>query len=125
MNKKEKEKMEAVEHLKTLVKDGDTVYTVLRYVSSSGMSRRIDLFKIEVDKHTGKPYMAYLSEWAARAMGRRLDRKGGIVITGCGMDMGFALVDSLQAVVFGYDIKEDDNGCKSYHLRGQLRQEWI
>lgn len=43
MNAREKEKQEALEHLRSIIKPGDTVYTILlRHVSRSGMIRVID-----------------------------------------------------------------------------------
>jgi hypothetical protein len=41
---KERQKAEAIVHLREVLKPGDTVYTVLRHVSRSGMSRNIDLY---------------------------------------------------------------------------------
>lgn len=38
------DKQDAVLELRKLLKPGTTVYTVLRHVSASGMSRRIDLY---------------------------------------------------------------------------------
>lgn len=120
MTKKQEDKENAIKHLQAMLKSGDTVYTVLRHVSSSGMSRRIDLYKI-VDGKGGYPsHLQYLSGYAAQAMGRTLDRKGGIRISGCGMDMGFAIVDDLRGVLFGYTRTQ--TGIK---YNGSLRQEWI
>jgi len=41
------EAAEAAEDLRRILKPGDTVWTVLRHVSRSGMRRRIDMVKIE------------------------------------------------------------------------------
>lgn len=126
MTKKQEEKKQAVEMLRQWLKSGDTVYTVLRHCSRSGMQRRIDLYTIVTTCNPASgPRLQFLSGYAAQAMGRPLHRKGGIVINGCGMDMGFALVDDLRAAVFGYDVKEDAQGRKSYICKGELRQEWI
>lgn len=91
---KQAEREEARTRLLEILKPGDTVHTVLRHVSSSGMSRRIDLYKLE----GGEPI--YLSAYAAKACGFRLSDKGGIVAGGCGMDMGFHLVYELGAVLW-------------------------
>lgn len=73
-----------------LVKPGDTIYTVLRHVSSSGMFRRIDLYVMRDNEPR------FLSGYAATAMGyTRKREKEGIEISGCGMDMGFELVYNL------------------------------
>lgn len=98
--------------LKDYLKDPCTVYTVLRHVSASGMQREISLHV--VDKATGRllniTYSA--SVVTDRALGKR---GGGIIIRGCGMDMGFALVDDLMSVLFpGLDWQS-----------AGYRQEWI
>lgn len=78
---------------------GDRVYTVLRHVSASGMSRRIDLYKLECDGD-GKASPRYLSAYAADLLGYPLHAKGGIVAGGCGMDMGFHLVYNLGSAMW-------------------------
>jgi hypothetical protein len=92
---------EAVAWLKKVLKPGSTVYTVLRHVSKSGMSRRIDLYAVK----NNKPL--FLTGWAGDALGLRHDRKGGLVVGGCGMDMGFHLVYELSCVLFprGFKVK--------------------
>lgn len=72
-----------------ILKPGDTVVCVLRSAARSGMSRRIDIYKVEGGD------MRYLSNLAADLLEYRND--GGVVMTGCGMDMGFALVYELGA----------------------------
>lgn len=110
-----------------LVKSGDTVYTVLRSCARSGMSRRIDLYVIDgspemQELNGGKPRLQYLSGYAAVVMGRPRPPTGkpGIEIKGCGMDMGFALVDDLRAALFGWT--KTKTGIRA---NGELRQEWI
>ena len=120
------EKEKALKNLRKVLKSGDTVFTVLRSCSRSGMSRRIDLYKIVQypDRAApGKmeaPRLQYLSGWAAAAMGYASWPENGIRINGGGMDMGFALVDDLRAVVFGWEKTEHGHKAK-----GELRQEWI
>lgn len=102
---------EAKERLRKLLPEGSTVYTVLRHVSKSGMSRRIDLYTIGEDR---KPI--FLTGWAACAMGDSWDRKnGGIRVPGCGMDMGFHLVYNLSATLYG----ATNRGGYA------LKQEWL
>lgn len=80
-------KQEALNHLRELLKPGDTVYCVLRHCSRSGMSRRISL--LTADHHS----LDWLCESAGLAK-RRQDGEG-LVVVGCGMDMGFHLVYNL------------------------------
>src|ERR1041385_1100887 len=51
--RREQEKGEAVKRLRKYVRPGSTVYIVLRSVSRSGMSRRIDFYMIQKNKPLG------------------------------------------------------------------------
>lgn len=100
MQRTKKEIEEARAHLLRYLKPGDTLYTVLRHVSSSGMSRRIDVYKL----NGGEP--DYLSGWVGAILGLRVHDKGGLVVGGCGMDMGFHVVSNLSRALF-----PDGYGC--------------
>jgi hypothetical protein len=96
MNKAEQSA--ARDRLRETFKPGDTVHTVLRHVSRSGMSRSISV----IDK--GHNDISYL---VARALDMRIDQNnGGVKVTGCGMDMGFHLVYNLS-----YVLNKDGFGC--------------
>ena len=89
------DKAEAIEKLKGMLRDGQTVYTVLRHCTASGMRRSIDAYII----CDNQPI--WLSYWAGKALGYKTDNKhGGLILNGCGTDMGFELVYNLSAVVF-------------------------
>lgn len=113
---KSQERQEALERLKEIVHEGDTVYTVLRNVSRSGMSRNIDLYMFSVGDN-GKLYKVWLSYLVAKAMDYRQADDESIKVGGAGMDMGFHLVYTLSRTLFK-DTTESDNGYK-------LKQEWI
>jgi hypothetical protein len=83
----------AVAQLRELLGAGDTVYTVLRHVSRSGMSRRIDCYKMTAEGPR------YLSSYVADVLGYP-EPKDGIRVDGCGMDMGYHLVNSLSTALF-------------------------
>lgn len=121
MNKKDTERAEATAELRKILKPKQTVYCILRHCSASGMSRVIDLCVIAPNIETvypknadgstdwqGKPrkvrrghYIRSISFLAARAMHRTVDQKrDGIKIGGCGMDMGFSLVYDLGRTVW-------------------------
>jgi hypothetical protein len=86
---------EALTRLRGLLKPGQEVLCVLRHASRSGMQRVIDL-KVIVDGE-----MHGIGWSAAIAMGDRFDpKREGIVVGGCGMDMGFALVYNLGATLW-------------------------
>lgn len=95
MTAKEKDRDEARAELRSRLRPGQEVFCILRHCSRSGMQRVIDLKIIEDGEMRG------IGWTAARAMGNRYDTKrDGIVIGGCGMDMGFALVYNLGATLW-------------------------
>lgn len=109
-----KRKAWAHDRLLELLKHGDTVYTVLRHVSASGMSRRIDVYIMKDNRPQ------YLSGYVSSLIGWKLHDNGGIVVGGCGMDMGFHLVYTLSAVLFR------DNPIETRSHSGyELRHEWL
>lgn len=93
--------------LRKLLPEGATVYTILRHCSTSGMSRRISLVAV-VDGA-----LRTLDALAADLMGDKVSPKGGIVVGGCGMDMGFHLVYNLSSSLHdsadrcGYTLKHE------------------
>lgn len=92
--------------------EGATVYTLLRSVSSSGMTRHISLLVANGGEINDVTY------YAAGVLGESLYERNGhraIRVNGCGMDMGFHLVYSLASVLFK---GEDRAGYK-------LNQRWI
>jgi hypothetical protein len=82
--------------LLNILKKGDTVFTVLRHVSRSGMQRRIDLYTFQDSKKI------YLTGYYALMRGEETPRDG-YKVGGCGMDMGFHLVHGLSYRLFGDD----------------------
>lgn len=93
---KQKEQQEAIERLREWVRDGDTVYLVLRRVSASGMSRVIAPIVFRPSPYDQKPDPLFIGFNAALATGYSFDRKlEGVRLNGCGMDMGFSLVNDL------------------------------
>ena len=129
------DKQSSKEMLLELVKPGDTVYTILRHVSRSGMSRSIDLIVMS----DGKPLS--ISAWAADVINIRLDHdRWGLKIRGTGMDMGFALVYELSSALFRDNFTCIGEGCPANdHFNGDrdytphqhsdagyaLRQLWL
>lgn len=97
--KRTAEQDEALTRLRELLPPGATVYTILRHVSSSGMSRNIS--PVVWSDGDGRPFD--LSWWSLKAgIGSkpRGDREG-VRMDGAGMDMGFALVYELGRVLHG------------------------
>ena len=117
------ERQKAVDHLRKLLPKGSTVYTVLRQVSASGMSRRIDLYTFKPGAEPGsEPVKLYLSGYVATSGQYRRHKHGAIVVGGCGMDMGYHLVSNLSYALHGYDNHKGEGSDKSGYT---LRHEWI
>lgn len=81
--------------LREMIKPGDAVYTILRRVSSSGMSRDISVVIVQGGS------IRNLDALVSDACGIKEAESGpGLRIGGCGMDMGFHLVYSLGRALF-------------------------
>lgn len=82
---------EVREELRRLLPPGTTVYTILRHVSRSGMSRRVDVV-IRTDEG-----LQNITWKTARAMpgAYRQGQDGALVVGGCGFDAGFDVVYGL------------------------------
>lgn len=94
-------RIDAILTLRDILKPGMTVYTTLRHVSRSGMQRVIDLHVIEDNEPR------WIGYTVARATEHRFDdRKQGMVVGGCGMDMGFHVVHNLGYTLFGAEASE-------------------
>lgn len=117
-----KEKSESRQTLLELLKPGDTVYTALKHVSRSGMMRHIQL-KIIRDGD-----ICDITYHAARVMGDSIAKDGGIRVSGCGMDMGFALVYNLGRVLWPHGTPEPHgtrNGEPDNDGGYALNQRWV
>jgi len=118
MTKKEeaqKEKTEAVERLRKLLKPGDCVRTILVHVSRSGMLRVIRPVFVKGDQTYD------LTRDASIALGYSFDDRGGLKVGGCGMDMGFSVVYNLSRRLFpeGFKCIGKKNRCPSNdHFNG-------
>jgi len=99
---KKQQKQESYDYAKKqlleyFVTEGDTIYTVLRSVAPSGMSRTMSLKVAKNGKILDLTYYAsvVLDYPLVEVNGSRALRVGG-----CGMDMGFHAVYSLARVLF-------------------------
>lgn len=101
--------------LKKIIKPGDEVYTILRHVSASGMSRRISVVVI----YNGKPMSL---DWYLEKLGvaNRHKTERGLCVSGCGMDMGFGLVYNFARVMYphGVNCAGKDKCCSNDHSNG-------
>ena len=80
-----------------------TIYTILRHCSRSGMSRSISVYVLTKDRFVKLDYLI------SNVTDMKLDKNnGGVKIGGCGMDMGFSLVNDMfysLSDVLGDDYK--------------------
>lgn len=96
MNTKQKQqaKQDALSTLNVILKPNDRVFYRVNKVSRSGMSRRISFYAI-LDNDLLN--LNYLFETV-------LDynsNEDGVLIRGCGMDMGFHAISTISSTMFG------------------------
>jgi hypothetical protein len=114
------ERNDAIEKLRGWLKPGDTVYTILDHVSASGMSRAIRVVIPTIDRHNDeqKPatvYFLHPNYAIGQALGLKHWKRDGreqdaLVLSGCGMDMGFELVYRLGRTLFPDGFKVEGRG---------------
>ena len=108
------ERDESITRLREWIKPGDTVYTVLEHVSRSGMQREIRVLLART-ADDGRIYFIHPNHAIGKALGYRQGKRDGLIVGGCGKDMGFHIVYSLSRVLFpeGFGIEgEYPNGSK-------------
>ena len=131
------------------VNPGDTLYTILRHRSASGMLRVIDVKALDCTD-ARYPFRSLGWNVARAGIGDRWDDKNeGVRVGGCGMDMGVHLVYNLSYALYpdgfgcigkGCPSNDHSNGDRSYtpHMNGAgyvghwhrdggyaLRQRWL
>lgn len=127
------------EDLLNMLKPGDTLFTVIRSVSRSGMFRRIDVYLLRDSDRvwlTGR--VASVIE--ARYSMDDWRHEKGMGMSGCGMDMGFEAIYQLSYALFpqGFECAGDkcvsndhSNGDRNrephHHTNGgyALKQQWL
>ncbi len=134
--KRAREQEEAKQHLRKLLPPGSTVYTVLRHVSKSGMTRDIDVYAMKDNEPV------WLSGYVARRLGigNWNDKREAVRVGGCGMDMGYHIAYELSHVLYHDDFtcigencpaNDHSNGDRDYtphkHSDGgyALRHRWM
>ena len=90
--------------LHEILKPGDTVHTIQRHVSRSGMMREISVIGPNNEDIT----------WHVMHVGgyRRSDKTGALRVSGCGMDMGFHVVYNLGRAMWP-DGTPDPHGTRN------------
>jgi hypothetical protein len=109
---KELDVRDAREQLLRYLSKESTVYTVLRKVAPSGMSRSISLKIV----HYGK--IVDITYYASLVLGWPLVEVNGsraLRVGGCGMDMGFHTVYTLSRILFREEGSLKDAGYSLNH----------
>jgi len=149
------DRADAIKELRKLVKPGQVVYTVLKHVSGSGMSRVIDVvipyrdYRLEYPlkpedsraypterDYAAKPKRVFVGlkcrsiSWlVGRATGYKVDRdRGGLKVGGCGMDMGFSVVYDMGRVLWPKGTPKPHgmrNGGPDREGGYALKHEWL
>ena len=83
---------QAKKYLREWLPEGSTVFTLVRSVSKSGMSRQISVFCIEGKEIRNLDWMV------SQALDWKI--KDAIYVQGCGMSMTFHLVDTLSYALY-------------------------
>jgi hypothetical protein len=118
----------AKSYLINLFSEDTRVYTKVNHVSSSGMTRHISCYVARDNQ------IIDITWYVSQVIGERRNSKdGGIVVSGCGMDMGFALVYSLSQSLYpkGFYLNEGECGrngdTSGYDCDGgyRLKQQWV
>lgn len=117
MTKKEQKEIELKEAKESLIRilalqgKKPVIYTVMNHVSQLGMTRHINCL-IPYQDDMCKLGIRCISWEVARVLEEKRDRNdGGVVVKGCGMDMGFDLIYRLS-----YRLYQDSN---------RIEQRWI
>ena len=83
-----------LEYLRSILKPGSKVYTTVKSVAKSGMSRTMTLHVVLDGEIRSITYSA------AVVLADPLQKDGTIRVNGCGMDMGFHIVYCLSRRLF-------------------------
>ena len=95
--------------------DRPEVYTLLKHVSKSGMQRTIQILAFKDNQPL------YLGYRIAGILDMPYDeRREGIKINGCGMDMGFAIIYDLSSHLY-----KNPDGTYSHDGAYKLKQRWL
>lgn len=123
---KQAERLESIKALKKYLRPGKQVYTIVTHVSRSGMSRTIRLYTVRAGE------LVEITWHVSKILGWRNTDKG-LLVQGCGMDMGFHTVYSLGYSLYpkGFKLAKNQYGrngdTSGYDKDGgyALKQVWM
>ena len=115
------ETIEAQNDLRAILERNHTVYAIVKHVSRSGMQRRIEFYVIEGGERyqlnpdvpeegsdVSIPRPRRISHLVAKVRGSRLT-DDGVVVNGCGMDMGWDTIYSCRFTLGLGDVRYVDS----------------
>ena len=102
---KQKYHKQIIDELKQWIKPGDTVWGKVNSVSRSGMSRNISFYIVKDNK------ICCIDWRVARVTENKQGKRGGVIISGCGMDMVFNVVYSLGCALWPDGTPEPHGMC--------------
>jgi len=108
--------------LRKLIKAGQTVYTSCDHVSASGMTRHVSLYVVN------KGEIINISRRASIVTGWKQSKNGGLVVGGCGMDMGFHTVYTLGRYLWPKGTRKPHgtrNGTPDKDGGYALKHSWL
>ena len=117
------ETAQSLEYLRSVLKPGTEVFTQLRHVSKSGMTRWLDVYTVINGSIRNITW-----DVCAAADFTFCGRRHALKIGGCGMDMGFSAVYSLGRALYpsGTAVPHSvRNGEPDTDGGYALRQRWL
>lgn len=111
---RDEDKATALNNLRESLKPGTTIYFVVTHVARSGMSRSIEFYiprrgpgrRYDGTRNPDPLVIERITWEMSRVLGYRIDQKnGGLVVGGCGMDMGFHCVYTLGRVLWPHGTR--------------------
>ncbi len=98
---KKQARQESIDYLLKVLGKSHHVYTAIKHVSSSGMTRHISCYAAIKDQYTKHPGIVDITWHVGRVLDYKRNRSnGGLVVGGCGMDMGFHVVYTLSSYMY-------------------------
>lgn len=98
---KEQERQESIQVLRKTINKKQGIVIVIKSVSKSGMSRRMDVYTRDLNNYISY-HVAKVLDWPFN------DR--GIKVDGCGMDMAFHLAYTLTSYLYSKEEREKLTG---------------
>jgi hypothetical protein len=90
------ERNEAITSLREFLPRGTTVYTLLRHVGASGMTRHLDLYVVAHGE-----ILRITWSIAAAIEGTYAKPREALLVKGCGFDVGHHVMERLSHALYG------------------------